>query len=174
MLLVAPGCTDTTSFYYLAGVDFPGCCVTYEMPHDWLVLWIPMTDSRRALWYGSTPGPEQCRAMSDVDEVRHIGGLERYLTASLAPGRALAPGSILYVLHPNQTPRMESYKGLVQVDTANLKPAMDVARVIKTDYEVAMIKRANAISVHPPSIFVTRRSKRATLTSTRVQLTRPS
>lgn len=161
MLTVALTSPPLPSFYYLAGVDFPGCCVTYEMPHDWLVLWIPMTDSRRALWYGTTPGPEECRAMSDVDEVRHIGGLERYLTASLAPGRSLAPGSVLYVLHPDQTPRMESYKGLVQVDTANLKPAMDVARVIKTDYEVAMIKRANAISVHPPSIFVTMRNKRA-------------
>jgi len=112
--------------------------------------------------------------MSQVDDVRYIGGLERYLTASLAPGRALAPGSILYVLHPNQTPRMENYKGIVQVDTASLKPAMNAARVIKTDYEVAMIKRANAISVLPPPLVVATRDKRVALTPPRAPPTRPS
>ncbi|KAK1835088.1 putative xaa-pro dipeptidase protein [Podospora conica] len=139
---MGPAFRQRRYFYYIAGVDFPGAVVTYEMPHDYLILWIPLTDAYRALWHGSTPGPDECKAVSDVDEVRYIGGLDRYLTTC----RALTPGSNLYVLHADQTPRMDGFKGIVRIDTVSLQPAMNAARVIKTDYEVAMIKRANAIS----------------------------
>lgn len=82
-----------------------------------------------------------------MDEVKYVSGLTRFLHSSLAPGGALCPGNTLYVLHPNQTPNMDNLKGVVRVDTVSLKPAMDAARVIKSDYEIGMIKRANAISV---------------------------
>ncbi|KAK4237913.1 hypothetical protein C8A03DRAFT_34108 [Achaetomium macrosporum] len=128
------------NFYYLTGADFPGCAATYDIGRDYLILWIPCTDPRTILWYGRTPTPEQCLANSDVDDVRYISALNETLCASLSPG------STLYALHPDQVPRLEHCRGTVHLDTGKLAPAIERARVIKTDYEVAMIRRANAVS----------------------------
>ncbi|KAK4456088.1 xaa-pro dipeptidase [Podospora aff. communis PSN243] len=127
-------------FYYLSGASFPGCSVTYDIARDHLILWIPYVDPRNVLWYGKSPSTDDCRAISTVDDVRYISGLDKFLYT------ALVPGSTLFVLHPEQKPKLESTKGVVNIDTVKLRPAMDAARVIKTDYEVAMIRRANAIS----------------------------
>lgn len=127
-------------FYYLSGADFPGCSLTYDVARDYLILWIPYTDPRNVLWFGRTPSIEECKAVSAVDDVRYVSGLDKFLYA------ALPPGSTLFVIHPDQAPKLESTKGVVHIDTMRLKPAMDQARVVKTDYEVAMIRRANAIS----------------------------
>ncbi|KAK0621333.1 putative Xaa-Pro aminopeptidase, partial [Bombardia bombarda] len=127
-------------FYYLSGADFAGCSVTYDISRDHLILWIPYTDPRSVLWYGTTPSIEECKSVSNIDDVRYATGLERFLYV------ALTPGSTLYVLHPDQTPKLGSTKGVVHIDTAKLKPAVEQARIVKTDYEVAMIRRANAVS----------------------------
>lgn len=136
------GNTDTfCSFYYVTGADFPGCAVTYDIGRDSLILWIPHTDPKTILWNGRTPTPKQCLAASDVDDVRYIGALYDFLPI------AVRPGSTVYCLHPDQVPQFQKSYGPVYIDTAKLVPAMDWARVIKTDYEVAMIRRANAVSV---------------------------
>ncbi|KAL2024407.1 hypothetical protein VTK56DRAFT_8218 [Thermocarpiscus australiensis] len=137
-------------FYYVAGADFPGCAVTYDIWSDHLILWIPYTDPKTVLWYGTTPTIEQCKAASDVDDVRYIAGLNRYLCA------ALDPGDTLYVLHPDQAPRLESARGAVRIDATKLAPAADRARVVKTDYEIAMIRRANAVSSAAHNAVLTR------------------
>ncbi|KAL2262421.1 hypothetical protein VTK26DRAFT_1371 [Humicola hyalothermophila] len=127
-------------FYYMAGANFPGCAVTYNISNDSLILWIPYTDPKTVLWYGKTPTPEESKAASDVDEVRYISGLFEFLCANLFPGMTL------YILHPGQTPRFENPGSLVRIDSKSLGPAIERARVIKTDYEIAMIRRANAVS----------------------------
>lgn len=127
-------------FYYLSGANFAGCSLTYDISRDHLILWIPYTDPKTVLWFGSTPSVDDCKAASDVDDVRLANGLERFLYTSLSPG------STLYVLHPDQKPKLENTKGVVHIDTSKLLPAIDAARVVKTDYEVAMIRRANAVS----------------------------
>lgn len=141
------------SFYYLSGADFPGCSVTYDIARDHLVLWIPYTDPRDVLWYGKTPTIEETRAISQVDDVRLITSLDRFLYTSLTPG------STLFILHSEQAPKLESTKGVVHIDTVRLKPAMDAARVIKTDYEIEMIRRANAVSSAAHKAVLTRLKK---------------
>jgi Xaa-Pro dipeptidase len=85
---------------------------------------------------------------SEVDTVRYIKDLNRMLCAHLKPG------AILYVLNPNQIPKLDHHKGTLQIDTVQLRPAIERARVIKTDHEIALIRRANAISVrHLPSSY---------------------
>jgi Xaa-Pro dipeptidase len=85
----------------------------------------------------------------DVDDVRYTSQLPQFLHAHLTK-----PNSpTLYILHPDQAPGVgnASY-GLgmmpasVRVDFTSLQPAMDRARVIKTDHEVALIRKANAVS----------------------------
>ncbi|SPQ22486.1 c05755b2-8d79-42ee-8d3b-c0b63000eeb7 [Thermothielavioides terrestris] len=127
-------------FYYITGADFPGCAATYDIKRDYLILWVPQFDPRTVLYHGRVPPPEQFLAASDVDDVRYISALDQFLLASLEPG------SVLFALHPNQVPRLENPNGPVCIDTTRLAPAIGRARVIKSDYEVAMIRRANAVS----------------------------
>lgn len=73
--------------------------------------------------------------------------------ASDAEAARPSPTSLL-VLHPDQAPAwlrqdsgcFSSSSSSVRVDTKKLKPAMDSARVIKTPYEIAQIRRANDVS----------------------------
>lgn len=137
------------SFFYMAGADFAGCSVTYDIARDHLVLWIPYTNPRAVLWYGRTPSPKECIAAIDVDEVRYSTGLDKFLHATLRPG------STLYVLNEAQKPKLRRAEGEVHIDSRSLAPAIERARVTKTDYEVAMIRQANAVSVGPTQHLAT-------------------
>lgn len=114
--------------------------MTYDIDRDFLVLWIPSTDPKSALWFGATPTIDDYKSITAVDDVRLISGLERFFS------RTLSPGSTLFVLDPQQTPKLATTKGTTQIDTSKLRPAIEAARVIKTDYEINMIRRANTIS----------------------------
>ncbi|KAK0722850.1 peptidase M24, structural domain-containing protein [Lasiosphaeria miniovina] len=127
-------------FFYLSGAGFPECSLTYDIARDHLILWIPHWEPRYILYNGSPPSIDDCKAESDVDDVRIASGLDKFLYMNLAPG------STLFVLNPDQTPKLGSTKGVVNIDTVKLKPAIEAARVIKDDYEVAMIRRANSVS----------------------------
>ncbi|KAI0117559.1 hypothetical protein F4776DRAFT_656176 [Hypoxylon sp. NC0597] len=130
-------------FYYLTGADFPGCSVTYDIAADKLTLWVPFTPPATILWFGNTPSPEDCLARSDVHDVKYVGELAGYLTSRLTTVKAL------YALRPSQLPKFDGFEQLrssIKIDVSSLQPAMDEARLIKSEYEIAMIRRANDIS----------------------------
>lgn len=54
----------------------------------------------------------------------------------------------IFILHRDQVPPIDYDRaaGVVVLDSTHLQPAMDAARVIKTPFEVAAIRRANAVS----------------------------
>ena len=109
-----------------------------------MVLWIPYTDPRQVLWYGTTPGIDECKQRLHVDDAFYASDLTRTLHHYFK----LHPRSTLFALHPSQTPNVGELGtgGRISVDTTSLQPAMDAARTVKTDYEVGMIRRANAVS----------------------------
>ncbi|KAJ2969348.1 hypothetical protein NUW58_g10011 [Xylaria curta] len=128
-------------FYYLAGVNFPGCSVTYDIEADKLTLWVPYTPPATILWFGNTPSPEACLARTDVHDVKYANLLSEYLASRLAKVRKL------YVLRTSQMPKFDEFKRLsLHIDTTSLQGVMDEARVIKSDYEIDMIRKANAVS----------------------------
>ncbi|KAI0455193.1 peptidase M24, structural domain-containing protein [Xylaria acuta] len=130
-------------FYYLTGVNFPGCSVTYDMEADKLTLWIPYTPPATILWFGNTPSPEACLARSDVHDVKYNNLLPEYLSSRLDKVKTL------YVLRASQMPNFSEFDSLkprLHIDTTSLQPVMDGARVIKSDYEIDMIRKANAVS----------------------------
>jgi len=162
----------STSFYYVTGANFEDAAATYDLADDKLILWIPSAGSARDVLYsGRPPTRAECEAITDVDQVRNIGELDDYLRESLF-GR-FPPGGTLYILDPAHVPgavntihlhprfarrdRLASPDLLYgagfdpsamqpKVDSTSLRPAMDRARVRKTPYEVAQIRRANAVS----------------------------
>lgn len=127
----------------MSGANFPDCALTYDLSTSTLILWVPYVEPRQVLWYGRTPSPTECLARLSVDDVRYASEMDRYIARTLLE----APCPALYLLHPSQRPALtpEAARG-VRVDAAVLQPCMDAARVVKTDYEVAMIRRANAVS----------------------------
>lgn len=134
-------------FFYLSGADFPGCAVTYDIPRQHLIIWIRRNDPRLSLWYGTTPSIEEVKSKSDVSDVRYIDDVTKYLHANLTPD------TTLFLLHPDQTPKLEPpslnlrhrFKG-PKIDTTSLLPAIEAARVIKTPHEISLIRRAVALT----------------------------
>ncbi|KAI1504277.1 metallopeptidase family M24-domain-containing protein [Biscogniauxia marginata] len=130
-------------FYYLTGVNFPGCSVTYDIAADKLTLWIPYTPPATVLWFGSTPTPDDCLERTDVHDVKYVSELSAYL------GSRLATVKKLYALRISQLPKFDGFDKLkpqLRIDTTMLQTIMDEARVTKSDYEIAMIRKANALS----------------------------
>lgn len=115
--------------------------MTYEISNDRLTLWIPYVEPRQVLWYGATPNAAEAMRLYDVDEVRYTAQLSKFLHGHLRPA------TTLYILHPDQVPKLaDRPRGQTHINYSKLRPAMDQARVIKTDYEVALIRRAASIS----------------------------
>jgi len=129
-------------FFYLSGVDFADCVVTYDIGADSLRLFIPTIDPKSVIWLGATPSIKECEEKYDVDIVQTNNEINDFLV------------DWLYILHDDQGPRMlqlrpEDYAllGLRKVlNSSLLLPAIDAARVVKSDYEVALIRKANDIS----------------------------
>jgi Xaa-Pro dipeptidase len=138
-------------FYYLTGLNYPDCVVTYNIKRDGLYVWIPPPNTGRSVIYnGNNPSKEDIKAVSEFDLVATTNHIQDYLTffASKEQGK-------IFVLHDYQSPIIPSqinYKDGTTIelkplfDFTLLKPAMDVARVIKSPFEISMIRKANAIT----------------------------
>ncbi|KYK62007.1 putative Xaa-Pro aminopeptidase [Drechmeria coniospora] len=126
-------------FMYMTGANFADCHVTYDVKAAHLVLWIPYVEPRQVLWFGSKPSAAECLRLFDVDEVRYASQLPKFVAA-------LPCDKTLYLLHADQKPPVEGDRSRCKVNSSLLRPAMDRARVVKTDYEIAMIRRANDVS----------------------------
>jgi Xaa-Pro dipeptidase len=103
-------------------------------------LWIPSSDPKHILWYGRSPSLEWCRERFDVDEVRWSADLKDCL------GKVIGEAQTLFVLHEQTPPLLKSLREKLVVDHEHLQPAIDRARVVKTDYEVELLRHACDIS----------------------------
>lgn len=130
-----------TSFFYITGFNYPDCAVTYDVSSDSSTLWIPYVEPRQALYFGSPPDPAKIKAKYDVDHVKYTDELASYLRKELG-------SKTVYLLHPTQLSdlHLKSISGHCGIDTSSLLPAMNRARVVKTPYEIAMIRKACAVS----------------------------
>ena len=132
------------SFYYITGVDFADCAVTYEIANDRLALWIPYIEPRQSLWFGSLPDAARAEQLYDVDEVHYSKELAKFLQVNLNESTTLF---LISSQQAPQTPQFhEASSNKPKIDTVNLKAAMDRARLYKDSQEIALIRKANAIS----------------------------
>lgn len=134
----------------MSGLNFPGITVTYDIGKDLLKLWIPVRDPSAVIWFGALPSIQECLAQSEVDAVEAIAGLQPYLEDTLNPDNNPPQ---LYLLHKNQRPPHLKWEcscehTVLQPDDSHLLPAMDIARAVKTEFEVAQIRKAIDISSH--------------------------
>jgi len=141
-------------FYYLSGINFPGCVVTYNIHTDRLMAWIPAPNTGSSVIFnGSNPTRKEIQANYDFDQVYHIKSLSGYMKKF----SEYEPGATIYLLH-SRVSRPLIWQQIVSpdgtsrhveaspFDSTHLKPAMDAARVIKSPYEIKMIRKASAIT----------------------------
>lgn len=104
-------------------------------------LFIPPVDPESVIWSGLPVSAEEALHQYDVDEVKYTSDLN----AELARVGAQKPGATVFAI-PHQVSEHVSFLGFDDKNFSVLKEAIEVCRVVKDDYELAMIAKANAIS----------------------------
>ncbi|KAH7038329.1 putative Xaa-Pro aminopeptidase [Microdochium trichocladiopsis] len=130
------------AFMYLTGAaDLADGAVIYDMATDKSILFIPPVDPEHVVWAGLPLSPEQALAKYDVDEV--LPNTE--LNPTLARLGAANPTATLFAIADRVADRVT----FLEFGTKNLSvlgDAIDECRVVKDEYEVALIVKANRVS----------------------------
>lgn len=127
------------AFMYLTGVDEADYYLVYDMDAHQSTLFIPPVDPESVIWSGLPLSPEEALAKFDIDSV--LPSTE--LNATLA--RVGKEKKTVYAIADRVADDI-TFLEFADKDFALLGEAIDECRVIKDDYEVAMIRKANMIS----------------------------
>ncbi|UPK98790.1 hypothetical protein LCI18_009725 [Fusarium solani-melongenae] len=126
-------------FYYLTGCDLSNCYLLYDIDSSKSTLFIPPIDPEEVVWCGLPFSPQQALETFDVDEVKFSTELDKVLSHLSG-----FQNSTVYTVADQVSPHIKF--GLENVDSSILKGVIDRCRVVKDEYEVAMIRKANIIS----------------------------
>lgn len=125
-------------FYYVSGCALPDSAIVYDTKIDRSTLFIPAVDPDEVIWSGLPMMREEALKAHDVDDVQTMDKLENHL-AQLADRP-------IYAIADQASPNPFHNRILRRVNYEALKTAIEECRVVKTPYEIALIKHANAIS----------------------------
>ncbi|KAJ8124427.1 hypothetical protein O1611_g9214 [Lasiodiplodia mahajangana] len=128
-------------FMYLTGVDMPDCAFIYDIETAQSTLFIPPVDPESVIWTGLPMSTEEALAKYDVDNVLPTTELNPML-AKL--GAANAKSTVFAI--PERFSDDVTFLQFDNKDLSVLSEAIDECRVVKDDYEIALIKKANQIS----------------------------
>lgn len=126
---------------YLTGVDAPDCFFIYDIATAHSTLFIPPIDADSVIWSGLPLSPEEALAKYDVDAV--LPSTE--LNPTLARLGGSTPKSTVFAV-ANRVSDAVTFLEFTNKDFTVLGEAVDECRVIKDEYEIALIKKANEIS----------------------------
>ncbi|KAF2469641.1 putative Xaa-Pro aminopeptidase [Lindgomyces ingoldianus] len=127
-------------FYYLSGCNLADCYLTYSMQSEKLTLFIPPIEPEEVIWSGLPTSVEEALEKYDVDEVKTTEDVNSHLASS-----ANSPQTTLYAI-PDQVSDETTFLSYNNTDFSQLKSAIETCRVTKSDYEIALLRKANAIS----------------------------
>jgi Xaa-Pro dipeptidase len=134
-------CSQRRYFYYLTGCNIPDSYYIYDIQSNKSTLFIPAIDPDDVIWSGLPLTAEDAQAQYDVDEVKYADQVSSVL-ASLS---AANPSGTFYGIE-NQISDHISLSSFAKQDLNILKKSIATARVIKDEYEVAQLRKANQIS----------------------------
>jgi Xaa-Pro dipeptidase len=129
-------------FYYMTGCPLADCHFTYDISTDVSTLFIPPIDADSVIWSGLPTSIEEAKALYDVDEVKYADAINPELV-SLA-GATPKPSTVYAIAN-----QVSHHVTFVQFDKKNLtllKEAIERCRVVKDEYEIALMRKANDIS----------------------------
>ncbi|KAA8896386.1 putative Xaa-Pro aminopeptidase [Sphaerosporella brunnea] len=130
------------AFFYLSGCNLADSSLLYSIAEKKLTLYIPSIDPEDVLWSGLPMSVEQACEKFDVDEVRTADQIDSDLRSIEA---AATPAQPIFILE-GRVSRVFQQQVEGSLITGTLKTAIDECRALKDAYEVALIKRANAIT----------------------------
>lgn len=128
-------------FMYLTGVDLPDCAFIYDIESSKSTLFIPPVDPETVIWSGLPLSIEEALAKYDVDAVLPT----TELNPKLAQLGAASPDSTIFAIAERISDNI-TFLEFGNKDMSLLAMAIDECRVVKDDYEIALIKKANQIS----------------------------
>jgi len=131
-------------FYYLTGCPLPDCHLIYDLQTSKSTLFIPPVDPESVIWSGLPVTKDEALKRWEVDEVRYVADVNASLT-HFGTSTESVPKTTVFAI-PEQ---VSDHITFLEFDDKNLnvlKEAIDVARVVKTEYEVALIAKANEVS----------------------------
>ena len=117
------------------------CHLTYDIKTDHSILFIPPVVAEEVIWSGIPTTIEDALNKYDVDEVRHTTQVNSTLV-ELASANA---GATIYTVE-SQSSGKTDLSMFNRHDTHSAKSAIETCRVVKEDYEIAMIRKANYIT----------------------------
>ncbi|QLG74852.1 hypothetical protein HG535_0H01790 [Zygotorulaspora mrakii] len=124
-------------FYYLSGVDIPGCSLLFNFKTNALTLFLPNIEWDDVLWSGMPLSLEEAFEKFDVDEIVYCNEIEEKLKHDCFGFRIFTTDL------DNVCPKLKDY--LIAGDDSFFY-AMDEARIIKDSYEIAIIRKATEIT----------------------------
>lgn len=131
------------AFMYLTGVDLPDCYLIYDIAKEHSTLFIPPVDPESVIWSGLPLTPEEALAQYDVDAV--LPSTELNATLARLGSETKGPSSNVFAI----AERVADHVTFLEFDNKDLSvlgEAVDECRVVKDEYEIALIRKANIIS----------------------------
>lgn len=113
----------------------------YDIQSSKSILFIPPIDPEDVIWSGLPVTIDDALKLYDVDEVR----LTTEINATLAELAAANPKSTVFALDGQVSDHIK-LDAFEKKDLKSLKRAIETARIVKDEYEVALIRKANKIS----------------------------
>ncbi|KKY14583.1 putative prolidase [Phaeomoniella chlamydospora] len=131
-------------FFYLSGCELPDSYLTYNIATTELTLYIPPIDPDDVIWSGLPKSPEEALKEYDVDAVFTTANLNACLT-KIASSLTTTSTKTIYAI-PEQVSEHVTFNPFEKTDFSILKKAIDYTRVVKDDFEIALIRKANEVS----------------------------
>ncbi|KAI8627319.1 peptidase M24, structural domain-containing protein [Xylariaceae sp. FL1651] len=128
-------------FMYLTGVELADCALIYDIETSQSTLFIPPINSESVIWSGLPLSPEDALAQYDIDVVLPT----TELNPMLARLGAADPKSTVFAIAERVSDSV-TFLEFGNKDFSILNEAIDECRVVKDDYEIALIRKANQIS----------------------------
>jgi len=134
-------------FYYLTGCPLAESYLIHDMDTDKSTLYIPPINPEDVIWSGLPMSPEEAKGKYDVDEVEYRKTEGTMVTlAHIASQKG--PSTAFAIREPTlREPSGEiSFLAFNDYNFTILKEAIEVCRVVKDEYEIALMGKANQIS----------------------------
>lgn len=128
-------------FYYVTGCNLADSHFIYDIQTSKSILFIPPVIDEEVIWSGIPTTVDDALKEFDVDEVRSTTEVNQVL-AELA---AAYPNSTVYTID-NHASEGINVAAFSKNDPKSAKTAIETCRVVKDEYEIAMIRKANYIA----------------------------
>lgn len=134
------------AFFYLTGVDAADCALLYDIAAETSTLFIPPVDPESVVWSGLPLSPDEALERYDVDAVLPTTELNPQLARlGSEKSKGKAAGATVFAI-ADRVGDAVTFLEFGKKDFALLGEAVDECRVLKDEYEVALIRRANIVS----------------------------